>query len=86
MTEDEASAEAAKRERHKSKHLRHKRWEAREQPDGSWKPALVDIAQPTVNRPNTVAFDPLVVGAVISIFGLGPTLDALRRIERENKK
>lgn len=43
MTEDEARALAAKREAHKSKHMKHKRWEAVHDSAKGWHAALVDV-------------------------------------------
>lgn len=42
MTREEAIAEAAKREKNKSKHMTHKVWRAVEVEDGVWKPQLID--------------------------------------------
>ena len=42
MNEAEARALAAKREAHKSKHMKHKRWEAQHNSVKGWHVALVD--------------------------------------------
>lgn len=59
MTEVEAIAEAAKRELHKSKHLKLKVWAARHDSIKGWHPALVDnqkaIAAEAMNKAHNAA-------------------------------
>jgi hypothetical protein len=50
MTQEEAIAEAAKREKHKPKTLTHKSWRAVHSSEKGWHTALVDTYQTVVAR------------------------------------
>lgn len=81
MTFDEAVAEAAKRERHKSKHLSAKRWTAVNEFSHGWKVKLVDVpvakTEPKLNLED--------VPLSVVLFGKAATLEVLRRIARQSK-
>lgn len=70
MDRAEAEALAAKREAHKSKHMRLKCWRAVEQPDGSWKASLEDTAQVIAQKARATAppiapMDPLMTRMLV---------------------
>lgn len=70
MTRDEAEAEAAKRERHKSKHMTNKRWAAVNW-DGEWKVRLIDnhVEPPRREAPSEGGinlFDVMVVTCILA--------------------
>lgn len=84
MTEAEAIALAAKRERHKSKHMTHVRWAAVHDSVKGWHAALVpvDHARATPADVERLA----IIGAAVKVFGVGPTVAALRMIAAERDK
>ena len=80
MNEQQARYEAAKRERHKSKHMTHKRWEAVHDSVKGWHVALVDNFKPMPVSSTPMGDSSISLGDMLLI-----ALDFhRRRMEQEN--
>lgn len=79
MTENEARSLAAQREKHKSKHMTHKRWSAVHNSVKGWHVALVDVAPVTADI--EVTPDTIVLAVAIALFGPAATVQALTALE-----
>jgi hypothetical protein len=87
MTEHEARTEAAKRERHKSKHMTHKRWSAVHDDVKGWHVVLVDVAP--VIAPATLVERGLTLPAVavcVALFGPTATTQALAALAKRDER
>jgi hypothetical protein len=86
MTENEARTEAEKRERHKSKHMTHKRWSAQHDSVKGWHVALIDTPN-AIAAPATLAERGLTLPAMavcVALFGPTATMEALAALARRD--